>query len=516
MLALSIRFPVGVYHAQEQSGFAEPEWPPHPLRVVAALVAASRAGSSRDDDIARGIVDRLAAAGPPTIVAPALGVDSVPAALRGASRWAPRNHELPELKKGIHPREPGRGRAEVEKVGVAIGDVPVVFAWPDLSLDRDDLEAVQRLVQDITVLGTSRSPVIVTVDPAYEMPSPAAASAWRPGRSDAGVVLRVADDRSPAQYDAWHALRRAPVGRDGAPVKAPLLVVPRIGVPVRYLHDRNAPEAPNVDPGMWGDMIVLATAGDVRPMAASSLAFARATRAALLASCEAPGVPGEAPPILRGHDGAPHAAFVPLSVVGDPEHGTRANRASGRTLGIGVLLPHEDRVEDLLEQQHVLLEIIARFLDSGASVRVPGVGPVQIVRPETMAPRTTLQDARLRRSSRFWTTVTPVVASHYLRKRSRTGLAGHGGLMDQVARECAHVGLPRPLDVQERRLPRFAGAPRRALTAGLRADWKRSAEGPHLHLDLEFERPVIGPILIGRARHFGLGLCLPYAGGEAT
>jgi CRISPR-associated protein Csb2 len=28
---------------------------------------------------------------------------------------------------------------------------------------------------------------------------------------------------------------------------------------------------------------------------------------------------------------------------------------------------------------------------------------------------------------------------------------------------------------------------------------------------LTFERPVVGPILLGRARHFGLGLCLPEA-----
>ena len=38
------------------------------------------------------------------------------------------------------------------------------------------------------------------------------------------------------------------------------------------------------------------------------------------------------------------------------------------------------------------------------------------------------------------------------------------------------------------------------------------AEAPAPHLRLTFSQPVCGPVLIGRARHFGLGLCIPDPG----
>lgn len=506
MLAFVARFPVGMYHAQAQSSFGEPEWPPHPLRLVAALVAASRAGSARNDAAASAVVDRIAAAGPPVIVAPRLSDDGV-VALRGASRWAPRNHELSELSKGVSPRDPGRGRSEVEKIGVAIGDHPVAFAWPDLDLGADERAALERLVQDVTVIGTSRSPVILTVDAAYPIEK---GSAWRPEGSGA-VAVRVADARSPRQYDEWHDQRRG--GRNGAPARAPLVVVPRIGVTVRYAHDHDAPGVPDLDPRIWGEMLVLAVdrQSEMRPMAASTLAFARATRSALLASFGPEGSTDEAPPILRAHGREAHAAFVPLSFIGDPSHGRTARHATGRTLGIGLLLPHEGHAPDVLLQRAAVVERLAAFVAADGVVRVPGVGPVRLAKADDHPNLATLRDARLRQASRLWTTATPAVPSRYLRRRTRAGRYDDRGLLDQVANDCAHVGLPRPLAVQERRAPRLPGSPWRVLTRDLPEGWRRSAEGPSLHLDLEFERPIVGPVLIGRARHFGVGLCLPYS-----
>lgn len=102
MLRVTVRFPLGVYHAQSSSDFATPEWPPHPVRLIAALTAAAHGRPGADLDAALHAVAILAAAGAPLIVAPragdldeADGRDRV-ARLRGASRWAPRNHELAE------------------------------------------------------------------------------------------------------------------------------------------------------------------------------------------------------------------------------------------------------------------------------------------------------------------------------------------------------------------------------------------------------------------------------------
>ena len=172
VLRVTVHFPLGVYHAQSAADFATAEWPPHPVRLIAALTAAAHGRPAADLDAALQAVGVLAAAGPPLIVAPRAGDPDKAdgrtrvARLRGASRWAPRNHELAELRggKGISPRDLGRSRAEVHKVGVAIGCTPIKFEWPDLTLDDDVLEVLGELVEEVTVLGTARSPVLVGVD----------------------------------------------------------------------------------------------------------------------------------------------------------------------------------------------------------------------------------------------------------------------------------------------------------------------------------------------------------------
>jgi CRISPR-associated protein Csb2 len=222
VLRITVRFPLGVYHAQSAADFATAEWPPHPVRLVAALTAAAHGGPAETLDVARQAIARLAAADPPRIVAPraadsdiADGLDRI-ARLRGASRWAPRTHELAELRggKGISPRDLGRGRAEVHKVGVAIGGSPVRFEWPDLKLDEDVVDVLRALANDLTVLGTTRSPVLVTVDTACRPTDPAAV--WAPTQVDGGTAVarvRVSTARTPAALDAWHAGRSAPLRR---------------------------------------------------------------------------------------------------------------------------------------------------------------------------------------------------------------------------------------------------------------------------------------------------------------
>jgi CRISPR-associated protein Csb2 len=525
VLSITLRFPLGVYHAQAQSDFSLAEWPPHPVRLIAALVAAAHGGPADDVDAARAAIDRVARAGAPLIVAPRKAGNAIAddgehtvAQLRGASRWAPRNHELSELKKGISPRDLGRGRAEVHKVGVAIGDLPVTFTWPDLELGVADEERLRRAADDVTFVGTSRSPVLASVTTTADTRQ-APFAAWRPiaGREAVAatepVPVRVPDAGTIAQLDTWHARRSAPVLRSGAPTKAPLVVAPRLGSVVEYSHDRDPHTLPVLDPRHWGDMLVLSLSGATVPKAPASFALARAMRKALLDTYADPGQEGEAPPILRGRRGEPHAAFVPLSFVAAPAHGSvAAEHADGHVLGIAVLLPHPSRVSDLDTQRDAVISgapidagtRVGGLLSliGGARVLVPGVGAVELTSP-TGRPRATLQESRYRRASAYWTTITPLVHSRY---RTRKDAAA---LYDQVAAECRDVGLPAPAEVSVRRTARLRGAPNHISAKGLPASWTGPLKGPQAHLDLSFERPIEGPVLLGRARHFGLGLCLP-------
>jgi CRISPR-associated protein Csb2 len=525
VLRLTVRFPLGVYHAQSSADFSQAEWPPHPVRLIAALIAAAHTGPADALTSARAVIDRLAAAPAPTIVAPmaadpadANGRSHV-ARLRGASRWAPRNHELAELRggKGISPRDLGRGRAEVHKVGVAVGDTPVGFEWPELTFSSTDLGALRDLAEDVTVLGTARSPVVIDVDD-DQTPSPAA-DAWSPSTTAASASLtqvRVPTARTPSDLDVWHARRAAPLRRSGAPAAAPYVPPAALGEDIGYVHGLGAQSSTAVafDPRWWGDMLIVginAEGSEATPKAPAAFALARAMRKAVLETYGPPGTPEEAPAILRARGAEPHVAFVPLSFVAPstsswPGH----THADGKTLGIAVVLPHEKRAADVaLQRLRVEQGLRALILDgpdgAGVPVRVPRVGSVRLgLVADVRRVAATLREARYREPSDRWSTVTPLVHSRY---RPR---GGERALYEQVAAECTDVGLPPPARVAVRRVSRFRGAPATIDPSRVPQSWTGPLKGPQAHLDLWFDIPIHGPILLGRARHFGLGLCLPF------
>ncbi len=506
MVTIALGFPVGMYHALAQADFARAEWPPHPVRLVAALVAAAHGGPGHDVDAARAVIDVLARAEAPVIVAPRRSTVDEPgddrvSELRGASRWAPRNHELGELGRGVSPRDLGRGRAEVHKGGIAIGEHRVSFAWPDVELTDAQLDVLTAVVADLTFLGTSRSPVVASVrtDPGAPQPS------WRPTTASQGSTdVRVPDERTLAILDRWHERRSAPLARNGAPARAPLVTVPRLGSVVAYRHDADPVPIAALDPQTWGDMLVLRVVGDVTPMARATFAVARATRKALLDTYASPGSPGEAPSVLRGRGGEPHAAFVPLSFIAEPGAGSAGDRADGHVVGVAILLPHESRLPDVLAQREEVVAGLVRLM-GGVDVRVPGVGPIQLNTPDDARPLWSLQEGRYRSESVRWTTAIPLVHSRYATRK------GPEALLEQVTAECRDVGLPGPVQVEVRRGARLRGAPDRIDATALPASWTGPLKGPHAHLDLWFDRPVAGPVVLGRARHFGLGLCLPFS-----
>ncbi len=426
-LEIEVRFPLGVYHAQSASAFDAPEWPPHPVRLIAALLAAVESLPAAQIDPARAVVDELSACvAAPTIVAPRLlaqadGKATV-AGFRGASRWAPRNHELGELKKkGVHPRDLGRGRAAVAKGGVAIGDVPVTFSWP-LPLDEAALGLLDRVASEVTFLGTSRSPVIAC---ARMTCAPGPEAAWVPvehHRVDA-VDVRVATPGLPATLDAWHDQRAAPTKRNGAPARAGFVPPASLGRIQAYGYgtDPGPGADPFVDPQWWGDMLVLSIDrdSDVRPKAAAAFALARATRSALLARFADAGDPQEAPSVLRARGAEPHAAIVPLPFVGHPH-------ADGRIIGIAVVLPHSRRSSDVLIQRREIERGARALVEPAAdgarlTIGVPGVGDVLLGRAHTgtLAP-VSLREDRWRGAAATWATVTPVVHSRYRRNGRRS------------------------------------------------------------------------------------------------
>lgn len=556
MLRIEVRFPLGVYHALSNARFGEPEWPPSPVRLIGALLAAAHEAPGADTDAARALLERLCAAPPPVIVAPELTAvgetragderagTEVVVALRGASRWAPRNHSDSEVKtNGLSPRNLARERTEVHKGGVAIGDRRVEIRWPDLDLRHDDHRLLDALLGELTFLGTSRSPVIARAVGADEATDAEASDRWEPGVGRGDAAVRVPNPGLLRAFDQRHEARRSTGKKPiAAGEHVPSVAMGNVIPYVLRSHRLAAEEGEPLDPRQWGEMLVLEldpgpetapersaerarlAAGkppqhsQLRPKAAAGFLLARAFREALLGAYAAIGTDGEAPPVLRGHGDEAHAAIVPLPFVGTivkrserKENGQKIEQehripADGIVRGIAVLLPHEDRVPDVAAQAEQVKQGLLRFVAGERRwVDVPNAGRVFFRLPNPNRPLLqTLRDARYRRASRVWETVLPVVHAH---RRTSTGPRG---LFRQVAADCRHVGLPEPLAVEVLEHAPLGGAPDRLWPDRLvPPDWRGPLNGPRSHLRITFERPIVGPVILGRARHFGVGLCLP-------
>lgn len=514
MLRVRLRFPLGVYYALSPAAFGRVEWPPSPVRLIGALLAAAHEADGVDLAASRDLLDRLSGAGPPTIIAPRSAVfdDDVDgrntvAEIRGPARWAPRNHGASEIKKsGLSPRNLARERTEVHKGGVIIGDQPVEIYWPALELTPVEMDTFRCLLAEVTFLGTSRSPVVaelLTSDPPDDEPQ----RTWEPaaGAFD-GTAVRVPDGGLLQAFDTRHAARRT-TGR--APIEradhVPTLALGRLVPYVRRDRREAAETAQPFDPCHWGDMLVLQVDdanSELRVNASATYLVARAFRDALLAAYAPAGSPGDAPAVLRGHGDEPHAALVPLPFVG------HRMAADGLVRGVAVLLPHESRLADVPEQRVAVEQGLLRLLGSDRSVMaIPGAGRLGLRLPGPGRPLLwTLREARYRAPSRVWETVTPVV---HARRRTSTGPRG---LERQIAADCAHVGLPAPSAIEVLSGPPLAGAPARLIPDhAVPEAWRASLRGPRSHLRLTFDRPIAGPVILGRARHFGVGLCLPAA-----
>ncbi|HMJ01794.1 MAG TPA: type I-U CRISPR-associated protein Csb2 [Conexibacter sp.] len=504
MLRITVRFPLGVYHGQAAQSAEQPEWPPSPLRLVGALLAAAHERPGAEPDLDRALIARLCEAPSPTIGAPesvAVGepIDDAPGRgaeavrLRGATRWAPRNY----VDRALSPRNLGRERAAVSKVGVALGDRPVHFQWPELTLGLPELDRLRGLAADVVFLGTSRSPVLVEVS---DVPLVEPHGAWEPvGGGQAfgsGVDVRVPDRLTIAAFDLRQDARRATSDKLQSGGMVPQIA---IGRRIGYRHTRGAGEQV-VDPGWWGEAIVLAVDRDrseLRPKAPAAYLLARAVRVALLGAYGEPGSAGEAPPILTGRGSEPHCAIVPLPFVWG-EH------ADGAILGVAIVIPHARRVPDLAAQRVRVEAGLRRLIEEGRFAQIPGAGRIWLQQPDPLtARRVTLRFPRYAAESRSWVSVTPVVHSRW-----RKG--GAAGLLRQLEADCAHVGLPAPSEVELLRGPGRPGGAFR-LKGGDRMPeaWRASLTGQTEHLRLVFAEPVRGPILLGRARHFGGGLFVP-------
>ena len=102
--------------------------------------------------------------------------------------------------------------------------------------------------------------------------------------------------------------------------------------------------------------------------------------------------------------------------------------------------------------------------------------------------------------ARTWVSALPVVLDRYPDDRDEAARI--------VALGCGFAGYPEPVEVELLESAAPVGAAR------LRgSDLRRKGDPPRQSVDirLRFDGEVAGPVVLGRLRHLGLGLCLPEA-----
>ncbi len=284
------------------------------------------------------------------------------------------------------------------------------------------------------------------------------------------------------------------------------------------------------------DLLVLAHAGGVSLPAVSALAAARALRGAVLSHFGENPVPSW----ISGHrdDGRPsddargHLSVLPLPFVGH-------RHADGHLLGMALAFPrHIERRERGLALGGLILDRDGRPREIDLKLGRLGVWKIRkrewsdrqvglIPESWTAAPA----------GSTTWASVTPVVLDRFPKPDRQSPSGRHeweSEVRQIVAEACARIGLPKPIEIDiDRSCWHHGGSRAVAKRRPLRRTGGRALSEPHdetarlgngfpfyprkgtgsprpqVHAWIRFDRPVVGPVVLGAGRFMGYGLFKP-------
>ena len=496
-VSLRVEYLTGAVRAANSANRTAPEWPPHPMRLFQALVAAHF--NHEADEGERQLLELLESLPAPSLtysdaVTRNTGVSYVPVndddksmmfAQQKGSRKAGTAQVTfnPPIGRGWRLNRFRSGRS----FPVATPHEPVVyFHWQNAHL-REQRETLQRLAERVPYLGRSSSVVRMSV--VDDAPPPTI----RPCEHVSDFSLRVPYPGLLARLQQCYEL--AMDSTAGVRAHRPPTAMQTYG-----RCESQTPEPANV----FGESFIFGRIEGPRVPLEASLHLTSTVRRALLSLADKSRLE-----ILSGHkeDGTPsnqeHVAIVPLANVG-------YEYSDGDIKGVGIVLPARIRREERRE----VLVALSRF-------RELRLGQGRVWRVErVLAPSIwSLDWRRYSRESAAWATVTPMVFVRHPR-RSRPAEA-------MVAEACRQVGLPEPVFMEMGPHPPFAGVPDArgcgtVSTAGKpilpparrgqrmrRTDNQGKPARFRAHVCVLFPEPVVGPIILGAGQYLGMGLLAP-------
>jgi CRISPR-associated protein Csb2 len=492
------------------AGYSGREWPPSPARLFKALVASARAGWAQGNRVAIDASLRVLEQQGwsentklPEIVAPRAEL-RVPRQRRfvpnNSKNWPPERKLNPEKGIDLEP-EP--------MVGWEV-DAPhtVWYWWPNV--EASHVPVLREVSRRVFSVGKGEDLAVLDANDAEP---PANAVRWRPATS--GASLEVPEAGCLDVCDTVFARDLNDLPLPAAGVRA-----------VTYASDvaASAQPVPTFVLGLWRNgkrcswdaRLLRQVVGPIRHL----LDEIRNEVVGLLARSfsERPAMETLVRRVLLGHDDSdkpiaePHLAVLPLPSVLGPYPDGRVRRVALADLGSG---------ED--PNRRAILEL-AQVLLHGRELRDDGRGTGVVL--DTEPDGQWLQS--ITTPSRTWATVTPMVqAARELTSSEWRRLLGARRNAEQdpstVARLEARLRARR-LELIERSIRQaIAGQGPRIVSvefasggpiAGVHVAAQYRTKGylsetPKLHVHVTFDRPVAGPLAVGRGRHVGFGVLWP-------
>lgn len=476
MLTLEVEYLMGRVIAACHDNRRKVEWPPHPARLFAALVAACK-------ECELGESVRQALQWLETLPEPKIYAD--PPQIKGLGRdthevFVPVNDPKRNTIKLFPDR---RSRQPRWFPAFTPTDSHVYFIWDEVAIDSPTEQALQEAAQNVSYLGHSMSPVRVAVY--LDVPSQKAPNLEPDPR---GSILLRTTARGRLEYlENLHSRRVENAG-----------LQPRLGRISEYrLVGTN--EA-SVQRSFYQHIYVLRKEQGCRLPLEAAFGLCSLLRSALLACCADPLSASISGHLENGNPSPePHMSVIPLANVGH-------RHADGNIMGFAVLFP-----ENATATERKQLEQGLRRLET-LKLGVLGIWRLHLIESEALASiAKTLRPNTYVDASQYWASVTPVAFGRHPKKQAGKDV------LSLIAQNCREIGLPEPVSANIVRAGKFHAVP-------LAGEFKQSTDLQRClylkdkllaHIELRFDRPVSGPLILGAGRFLGLGLCRPYRAEEA-
>jgi len=455
---------------------AAAEWPPSPFRLLRALVDA---WYRKHPELAREVVERAlrAISGPPVFWLP-------PARQSHTRAYLPQNKEDPTDKKLVFD-----GFVVLDR------DARILAGWPGVAIDDDALRALRRLVESVGYLGRSESWVRMTIADDREVAwncRPLGDGAVAPGLE----VVTVAGVAAPAGYDARPFVVPARGKQKAQPL--PWLEALSWGSAEVLAHTMDRP--PAMEPLFYTRSV---DALDARPQPVRRAAMPTVEVAAYALESRVPVSVTEAVQVAEQVRRRLLGAL--RAIVGDARHAPlfTGKDSSGQPLVGHVhasILPLDSDGDGYLDR---LLVVSPRPLSRDEQRALDRIRPL----PRRTGHPLVVTPIRYGRREELLTRATVLVSHtpfapphHYRLKRDGDLVAWLGR---QIRLEAERRALPAIVRLETVARPRTR---RRAMRwLDFRRARKSDAARPAFGLEITFAEPVLAPLSLGYASHFGLG-----------